>query len=322
MSSKFRKASKSRKASKITWPDAIERYEAHLFARGASPRTVDSYGRELRHFAERAGAGGPTATTLGDLRAYQGALMTGEATRRGRPMGAGTVGRVTTTLVSFFAFLVAEELIADDPARRLERPKTARPVGDVLSLAEVKRLLAAPDPTTARGLRDRALLETLYGTGLRRAELLALDLCDVRHDAREVVVRHGKGDRGRVVPVGRATWHALTDYLERGRPSLVGRRAELEPAVFVSQRGQRLCAQRLKEIMDELAPRAGISRRLTPHSMRRTYATHLLEHGADLRQIQLLLGHASLDTTALYLRLSTAKLRRDLLLRHPRERFE
>ncbi len=315
-------ATKNAAPRPLRWADAIERYEDHLFARGAAPRTVDSYGRELRYFAEHAGDGGPADTTLGDLRAYQSGLITGETTRRGRPMGAATVGRVTTTLVSFFSFLLGEGLIADDPTRRLERPKQARPVGDVLSVAEVKRLLAAADATTPRGLRDRAMVEALYGTGLRRAELLALDLADLRDDAREVVVRHGKGDKGRVVPVGRATWLTLAAYLERGRPALVGRRAEVEPAVFVSQRGQRLCAQRLKEVLDELAPRAGISRRLTPHTLRRTYATHLLENGADLRQIQLLLGHTSLDTTALYLRLSTAKLRRDLLLRHPRERFE
>ncbi|MCW8138362.1 MAG: tyrosine-type recombinase/integrase [Planctomycetota bacterium] len=321
MTRKTRSSSRSA-APSLGWPDAIERYEEHLFARGASPRTVDSYGRELRSFAEHAGEGGPAGTTLSDLRAYQSGLMTGEATRRGRPLGAGTVARVTATLASFFAFLTGEGLIADDPARRLERPKKARPVGDVLSLAEVKRLLAATGAATPHALRDRAMVEALYGTGLRRAELLALDLGDLRPDEREVVVRHGKGDKGRVVPVGRATWHALTAYLERGRPGLVGSRAEVEPAVFVSQRGRRLCAQRLKEVLDGLARRAGIARRLTPHTLRRTYATHLLENGADLRQIQLLLGHTSLDTTALYLRLSTAKLRRDLLLRHPRERFE
>lgn len=309
-------------ASALTWPEAITRYEEHLFARGASPRTVDGYGRELRLFAEHAGEGGPGETTLGDLRAYQSGLMTGETTRRGRPMGAGTVARVTTTLVSFFRFLVDEGLIAEDPTRRLERPRQGRPVGDVLSVEEVRRLLAQTDPTTPLGLRDRVMLEALYGTGLRRAELLALDLGDVRRDERELVVRHGKGDKGRVVPVGRTTWHALADYLARGRPALVARRAEVEAAVFVSQRGQRLCAQRLKEVLDALAPAAGISRRITPHTLRRTYATHLLENGADLRQIQLLLGHASLDTTAVYLRLSSAKLRRDLLLRHPRERFE
>lgn len=306
----------------LTWPATIEQYEEHLLARRASPRTVDSYTRELRYFADYAGDGGPSAVTLGDLRAYQAGLMTGETTRRGRPLGAGTVGRVTTTLASFFGYLHVEALIPEDPTVRLERPKKAQPVGDVLSLPEVKKILAAPDHTTPIGLRDLALMETLYGTGLRRAELLALDLSDVRRDDRELLVRHGKGDKARVVPVGRTTWAALMAYMERGRPTLVGRRAGAEPAVFVSQRGQRLHPGRLREILIDLAHAAGITRQVSPHTWRRTYATHLILNGASLRHVQLLLGHESLETTARYLRLSSVQVRREVLLKHPRERFQ
>lgn len=312
--------------STLAWPDAVERFEEHLFARGAAARTATDYIRELRlleaHLQPRARVSGPADVTTEHLRSYQAGLMTGEASPLGKPQSAGTVAKITAVLASFFGWLHRDGLLACDPTSRLERPKISRPVGDVLSLEEVKKLLAQPDATTALGLRDRALLEVLYGTGLRRNELLGLDLADVRQDEREVIVRHGKGGKGRVVPVGRAAWKALTAYLERGRASLVKQRAGVECAVFVTSAGGRLKATRLRVLLQHFAAGAGIARRLTPHSMRRTYATHLIQNGVSVRHVQVLLGHESLETTARYLRLTSTEIRREILLKHPRERFE
>jgi integrase/recombinase XerD len=248
--------------------------------------------------------------------------MTGEAGQRGKPQSAGTVAKITAVIATFFGWLHCEGLVSADPTMRLERPKTTRPVGDVLSVPEVRRLLAQAEPSSALGLRDKAVLEVLYGTGLRRNELLDLDLADVRRDERELVVRRGKGGKGRVVPVGRAAWQALTAYLDRGRASLAGRRGGSECAVFVTAFGQRLKATRLRVLLQGYATNAGIARRLTPHTMRRTYATHLIQSGVSVRHVQVLLGHESLETTARYLRLTTAEIRREILLKHPREKFE
>jgi integrase/recombinase XerD len=317
---------KTKKTRHLSWPEGIERFETHLLACGRAARTVADYLRELRlleqHLAPLARPVGPAQTTIEHLRAYQAGLMTGEASQRGRPQTAGTVAKVTAVLATFFGWLLREGLIATDPMARLERPKIARPVGDVLSIGEAKRLLAQPCTRTALGLRDRAVLELLYGAGPRRNELLALDLSDVRHEGREIVVRHGKGDKARITPVGRGAWKALTDYLERGRPSLAGRAAGAECAVFVTAFGQRLKATRLRVLLQGYADAAGIGRRLTPHSLRRTYATHLIQGGVSVRHVQVLLGHESLETTARYLRLTTAEIRKEVLLKHPRERFE
>lgn len=319
-------STKVRKSSKITWPSALERFEDSLFARGAAARTATDYVRELHlfeaHLKPLARVSGPVDVTVEHLRCYQAGLMTGEASPLGKPQSAGTVAKITAVLASFFGWLHREGLLASDPTSRLERPKISRPVGDVLSLDEVKKLLAQPDAATALGLRDRALLEVLYGTGLRRNELLDLDLADVRKDEREVIVRHGKGGKGRVVPVGRAAWQALTAYLERGRASLVKQRAGVECAVFVTSFRQRLKATRLRVVLQHCAAGAGISRTLTPHTMRRTYATHLIQAGVSVRHVQVLLGHESLETTARYLRLTSTEIRREILLKHPRERFE
>lgn len=310
--------------AKLHWPAALHRFEDHLLARGAADRTVQDYLRELRLLAEHLRpllrVPGPREVTTEHLRAYQAGLMTGAATQRGRPMTAGSVAKVTAVLSSFFGWLFREGLVAVDPTWRLERPKIDRPVGDVLSKQEVQRLLAQPVETSALGLRDRALLEVLYGSGLRRKELLGLDLADVRVDERELVVRLGKGGKGRVLPVGRTPWQFLTAYLERGRPSLVKQRPV--PAVFMTAQGGRLKETRLRKLLDHYAKAAGISRRLTPHTIRRTFATHLIQAGVSVRHVQVLLGHESLETTARYLRLSGAEIRKEILLKHPRERFE
>lgn len=307
-----------------SWATAIDAYETHLRARRAAEGTTVGYVREVRLFREHLAADedrAPAQIELADLREYQVGLLTGDSSRTGRPLAAGTVSRIRTSLGDFFGFLHKEGLIADDPAGRLERPDV--PIGapkDVLSAEEVERLLGATDTTSALGLRDRAVVELLYGTGLRRTELLDLDLTDVDHAQRVATVRCGKGGKGRRVPLPRTTHAALMDYVERGRPTF----AQLDgdfAAIFLSSRGKRLSPGVIRGLVGRLAKQAGITKRLTPHTLRRTYATTLLKHGANLRTIQLLLGHVSLDVTARYLRLDDEEVRREVLLHHPRERM-
>jgi len=307
----------------LCWTRALEVYEQHLLARRASPRTREDHLRELRLLREHAAPKRPGSLCLADLRDYQVGLLTGEASRSGRPVSAGTVAKVTSTLRAFFAFLAAEGLVRADPALRLERPKVPRRLpGDVLSVPDVRRLLAAPDEATALGLRDRALLEVLYATGLRRAEACGLELGDLDHPGRELHVREGKGSKDRLVPLTRSAYEVVVRYLERARPELKTAHPDGARALFLTAAGRRLHPVAVFRALERSARAAGLRRKPSAHSLRRSFATHLLKGGASLRHIQLLLGHASLDTTAAYLRLDTRELRREILLRHPRERFE
>jgi len=309
----------------ISWPAAIELYETHLRAARKSANTLRRYRIALDHFVrylEENGEPAPGGVTLDHLRAFQCGLFTGETARSKKPQAAVTVSTTTTVLSTFFAFLTAEEKIERDPTLRLERPKLPQHVpGDVLSVREVERFLAAPDSFTPRGLRDRALVELYYATGLRLTEALGLDLADLNHDEREIRVR-GKGEKDRVVPVTRSAWVHLAAYLERARPVLATKHEDSLVAVFLSTLGRRMSYQSVEQLFRELRARIGIKKHMTPHTLRRTFATHLLKNGVNLREIQALLGHSDLNTTAKYLRLDASELRRQILLHHPRERFE
>jgi integrase/recombinase XerD len=306
----------------LTWAHALNLFETHLRARRSAARTLDYYLRDVRYLAAHLGGdAAPGDVTLGALRAFQVGLMTGDAAKKGKPLAAGTVARVVTVLRVFFRFLFAEGVLGQDPTARLERPRVTQALpGDKLSLKEVERLLGAADRTTPRGLRDRGLVELLYATGVRRAELLALDLGDIDHRERELVVRHGKGDKGRRVPITRSAFAAFADYLERGRLGLAKAGRE-SAAVFLSVRGRRLSPDALMAVLRRLGKRAGIRGDVKPHQLRRTFASHLLAAGTPLPVIQRLLGHARLDTTSRYLRVEADEVRRLVLLKHPRERF-
>ncbi|MBI3726282.1 tyrosine-type recombinase/integrase [bacterium] len=316
---------KPRKVKSLSWDTATDLYEAHLRAKRSAARTVEGYLLELQYLddylAKRDTPPLPGEVEIQDLREYQCGLVTGAASRTGKALAAGTVARVSTVIAGFFEWLHDEEKIESNPARRLERPKLPdRLPGDVLTVAEMKRLLSATDRTTAYGLRNRAILEVFYATGLRKKELLDLDLSDVNQEERELTVRSGKGGKGRVLPLARSAYGALMDYVERARPSFSTSHEESFRAIFLSGRGRRLGGGSLKAVIDALGEKAGVH--LTPHTLRRTFATHLLKNGVSLRHIQILLGHTSLNTTAIYLRLNPVEIRREILLKHPRERFE
>lgn len=317
---------RSSPASDLTWNDALDRYTLALRARRAAAGTIKEQGLDLGHLKvhfERVGLA-PADVTLDDLRSYQVGLYDGSTSHSKRPLAARTVSKITTVVRRFFSHLVADELLARDPALRLELPRCPKKqVGDVLTVKEVTRLLGAIDLGTALGLRDRVVVEVLYATGVRRNELLALDVGDVDHHERDLLVRLGKGGRGRRVPLARSAYLALKDYLDLARPQLVRAHPDSATALFLSNRGRRLDHMVLVRNLRAYAAAAGIAgKRVTPHTFRRTAATHLLQGGASLRAIQAILGHRDLSTLTAYLKLDGRDLRREVLLRHPRERID
>lgn len=316
-------AKKKTKQTALTWEDALDRYEVHLRAKRAAKTTIEEHLLALGHVRDHLHDRTPDQVTLIDLRAYQAGLFSGQTSASHRHLSAGSVAKVSSIIRTFFAFLVEEELLTTSPAARLEQPRVPpRVVGDVLSVKEVTRFLAAAAPGSTLGHRDRAMVEILYATGVRRAELLALDLGDLDHDERELIVRAGKGGKGRRIPLTRSAYLVVQGYLDEARPALQSQHADSARALFLSKRGRRIDEMTVVRIMRRLRSAAKLRKRITPHTLRRSFATHLLQGGASLRHIQVLLGHADLSTTARYLRLDTRELRREILLKHPRERID
>ncbi len=300
---------------------AIEGYLAHLrVERGLSPATVAAYAGDLRAFAAAARGRGEWAD--GPEPALR--WLAAEAAAG---VAATTLRRRTAAVRGFYRFCFGEGTIARDVATHLDLPRQPRHLPETLTVDEVERLLeaasAAPDdrPST-RGLaiRDRALLELLYASGLRISEALGLDLDRVSFDGAFVRVV-GKGDRERIVPVGEVALDWLRGYVAEVRPAwiraAVSARGDVE-ALFVTPRGRRLGRQVAWRIVKRAARRAGVADRVSPHTFRHSFATHLLEGGADLRVVQELLGHASISTTQLYTHLTGERIREIYARAHPR----
>jgi integrase/recombinase XerD len=245
--------------------------------------------------------------------------LAGTLKKRGpqEPLGLGTQALYLGAVQRFFAFLERRRLLLRNPARGLPIPKLERLPRRVLSESEACRLMQAPSPWDTIGQRDHALLELLYGAGLRRGECLRLDLGDLDLGQGLAFVRDGKGKKDRLVPLGGRATSALALYLRESRPQLV--RAGAPPALLLSKYGGRLSAPRLDAILKKHAAAAGIKGAVFPHCLRHSYATHLLRGGASIRHVQELLGHKSLRATALYTRVDVEDLRQVLLRSHPRE---
>ncbi|HTG28969.1 MAG TPA: site-specific tyrosine recombinase XerD [Methylomirabilota bacterium] len=227
-----------------------------------------------------------------------------------------TVARHLVTLRNFFRFAQIHELITTDPSINLESPKIRRSLPGYLRLEEVERLLEQPDSTTALGLRDRAMLEVLYSTGLRVSELIGLRVSDL--DSKVGCVRCiGKGDKERIVPVGRKALMMVEKYLREARPKLLGK-LRGSPTLFVNRRGVSLSRVGVWKILSGHGKRAGLRVSLTPHMLRHSFATHLLERGADLRSVQLMLGHADISTTQIYTHVVEGRLKQIYKAHHPR----
>jgi site-specific recombinase XerD len=298
-------------ASPVMEPLEGEPFAAYLDwmrARGASPATLRAYAADLRQLGRWLSAGGiaPQDADTRTLRRYAAHL----GTLRYAP---ATAARKLSAVRGMYAWMHDRGAIARSPATLVPGPKKTRTLPATLSAAEVERLLDAPAGTSPRDLRDRALIELLYGCGLRAAEACDLDLRDVRLDAEHVRVT-GKGGKQRVVPLGGAATAALRRYLARGRPRMA---AAPSGRLFVSVRGRPLHPSDVRRALLRALGRAGVAER-SPHALRHTFATHLLEGGADLRSIQDLLGHASVGTTQVYTHVSVRHLRQAHASAHPR----
>ncbi len=285
--------------------------------KGASPHTVKAYAEDLRQFVEFAAARGVTdihAVDASLLRAYLAEMQSRNLARASR-------ARKTAALRSFFSHLARHSLIARSPAVGLRTVKQERRLPKFLRPDEVDALLAAPDLTKPLGLRDRALLETLYASGMRAGELAALSVNDINYD--EGVIRViGKGNKERVTLLGRDAVFALQRYLRKGRPALLMLAAADDGALFVNRYGERLSDRGIRKLFDRYCTQASTHLKITPHVLRHTFATHLLSNGADLRVIQELLGHASVATTQMYTHVTTERLQEVYAQAHPRAKKE
>ncbi len=285
---------------------------AHLSVeRGLSPHSVDAYRRDLRQFCAFIEAGGPV-----EARAVAQPDIDRFLTHLSREKMAPTsVARKLAALRTFFKYLCREGHAADNPAAATDAPRTQRRIPGTLSLAEVEALLNAPDTSTENGLRDRAMLETLYSTGMRISEILSVKMADVDLDAGWLRC-FGKGSKERLVPVGRLAAAFLRHYLEIVRPPWAGRAAA--PELFLTDRGLPFSRSGFWKVVKRHAETAGIAKNITPHTLRHSFATHLLDGGADLRAIQELLGHARIATTQIYTHVSTRRLHEVYEKAHPR----
>jgi integrase/recombinase XerD len=307
----------------VAGPSALQRavrtYLDHLLVeRGLADNTLKSYRRDLRRYVGwLAGQGiGDLAEVREDsVSAFLVALREGDADHP--PLGASSAGRTVVAVRGFHRFTVREGLSRLDPSAAVRPPAPAKRLPKALPLADIERILeAAGAPGTALALRDRALLEVLYGTGARISEAVGLDLDDLDPEQGTVLLR-GKGGKQRVVPVGSYAQAAVDAYLVRGRAQLSDGGTGT-PAIFLNARGGRLSRQSAWTVLARAAERAGVTAEVSPHTLRHSFATHLLDGGADVRVVQELLGHASVTTTQIYTLVTVDSLREVYATAHPR----
>ncbi|MFD2416285.1 site-specific tyrosine recombinase XerD [Amycolatopsis pigmentata] len=296
----------------------VTTYLDHLAVeRGTAPNTLDSYARDLRRYTAhlaRAGVADLRGVTEAEVTAFGAALREGDDEHP--PLAASSAARALVAVRGLHRFAHLEGITDDDPAREVRPPAAAKRLPKALGVDDVLRLLTMPPPDGDRGLRDRALLELLYSTGARISEAVGLDLDDIDRADRTVLL-DGKGGKQRLVPIGRPAVAALEAYLVRARPALAAR-GRGGPAVFLNARGTRLSRQGAWGVLKTNAERAGISAGVSPHTLRHSFATHLLEGGADVRVVQELLGHASVTTTQVYTLVTVNTLREIYAHAHPR----
>lgn len=295
----------------MTADAVVEEYLDHLrVEEGLAANTVDAYKRDLDRLRRFAVSRGKSIEALDrrDLDAHVRALM-------GRGASPRSVGRGVAAVRGLYRYLALERRIASNPAEDLHAPRAWPPLPKFMGLEEVDRLLQQPDTTSPIGLRDRALIEVLYATGMRVSELVSLRLEDVNLGVGYVTCT-GKGSKQRIVPIGSTAAEWVRRYFERSRPALL--RGRSSPLIFLNGRGGRLSRQGLWKILKQYGRQVGLGRDLSPHVLRHSFATHLLERGADLRSLQLMLGHADLSTTQVYTHILRERLRAIYDRFHPR----
>ena len=299
----------------------VERYLDHLTVeRGLSEHTVVAYRRDLRRYLDFLSTRDitePDAVEEATVRSFVASLSASTYGDDERPYRASSVARTLSSVRSFHRFLLREGVAERDPAVEISQPKLPRSLPRPLTVDEVTRLLEAPESSAPAGVRDRAILELLYGAGLRISELVGVDVDDVDLEQGSVRVL-GKGGKEREVPLGRMGREAVSAYLTRARPEFVS--ASSRGAMFLNRRGGRLTRQSCARLLETYVATARIERRVTLHTLRHSFATHLLEGGADVRVVQELLGHASVATTQIYTLVTREHLREVYYSSHPRAR--
>lgn len=295
---------------------ALERYLRHVtIERGLAAHTLAAYRRDLDAYVAWLSARDVDDTSQIDAAAISAFIAERSAAI---PMpAASSIARLQSSVRGWHRFLVREEIDVDDPSARLRPPKLGRALPKALTIDQVERLLAAPSPDEASGIRDRALLELLYATGARVSEAVSLDVDDLAHG--EILRLRGKGAKERIVPIGSYARAAVDAYLTRVRPELAAR-GRASAKLFLGVRGAPLSRQSAWLILRDAAEKAQISVDVSPHTLRHSFATHLLQGGADVRVVQELLGHASVATTQIYTHVTVDALRDAYLTSHPRAR--
>ena len=290
--------------------------------RGLAPNSIAAYSRDLARyltFLRARGIHDPAAVQERDVVTYADSLANARDDDGALRYAPATIARAVVAVRALHRFALDEGIVDHDPTEELTSNRVPQGIPKALTEPEVTALLGAVTGDDPRALRDRAVLETLYAGGLRIAELVGLDRADV--DLTDGLVRvFGKGRKERIVPIGRVARAALDEYLRRGRPELEGRRRPQGDPVFLNVRGGRLSRQACWRIVRDAGIRAGLGDGLSPHVLRHSCATHMLDHGADIRVVQELLGHASLSTTQVYTKVSPERLRRAYEAAHPRAR--
>ncbi|WP_182376147.1 site-specific tyrosine recombinase XerD [Nocardioides sp. WS12] len=300
---------------------AVRTYLDHLTVeKGLALNTLTSYRRDLRRYREHlAGAGIDQLDQISESTVSEFLIRLREGSADHPPLSASSAARTVVAVRGFHKFAVADGLATLDPAAAVKPPTPAKRLPKALSLSDVEAILeAAGAPDTPLALRDRALLELLYGTGARISEAVGLDVDDISGGETDALLLRGKGGKERLVPIGSYARVAMDNYLVRGRPDLVS--SASNAALFLNSRGGRLSRQSAWTVLVKAAERAGVTRDVSPHTLRHSFATHLLDGGADVRVVQELLGHASVTTTQVYTLVTVDNLREVFATAHPRAR--
>lgn len=301
--------------------DAVEQFLTHLhFEKGLAANTVAAYRRDLAAFGRFCVAAkvDPLRAKSPDITSYLEAAREGQPPFE-QPLARASVARALVAVKALYRFMIREGLTEEDPTLKVGAISRSRSIPKAIPLSDVEALIESP-PDSLLGLRDRAILEVLYGGGLRITELISLDVDDVDLSAGVLSVRSGKGSKGRVVPLGTQARKATNAYLTRSRPELLKRSKQgtSRGALFLNARGGRLSRQGCWKILKGYAVQAGLGDKISPHTLRHSFATHMLDRGADIRVVQELLGHASLSTTQVYTLVSDRRLKEVYLASHPR----
>jgi len=279
--------------------------------KGLSKNTLESYGRDVRKFLIY--LDNNEIKTVGDIK--YGDILDFLSNFKKQGFSDTTTVRTIVSIKQFFKYLLIEKIITEDPSAQIRTPKMKKSIPGVISLEEVEKILATPNDSTPEGIRDSAMLEVLYATGIRVSELIGLKLNEVNFEMGFVIV-YGKGSKERIVPMGEKAQEKLKTYMELSRPLILKSRES--KALFVTRRGRGMTRQGFWKLIKTYALKSDISKKISPHTLRHSFATHLLERGADLRTIQIMLGHSDISTTQIYTHVESERLKEIHKKYHPR----